>query len=79
LAFSYAAAPAGEAWVALGSSSLQPWAALAAGRSRCWRREPRDIFSFTAVQEGWQRDSMRSLTGQQDNMGRARCGAKLKL
>jgi len=31
--FSFLAAPASEAWVAMGSPNLQPWAATATGRS----------------------------------------------
>jgi len=47
--FSYTAAPAGEAWAALGSHSLQPLAATATGRPRHWRR---DTLSYTAVRVG---------------------------
>jgi len=70
--FSYTAPPAGEAWAALGSPSLQPWAA---GRPRRCSREPRDTLSYTAVRAGWQR----ALFNGGRDMGRARCGAELKL
>jgi len=64
--FSYTAAPAGEAWAALGGPSLQPWAAqlqvgLATGGVN------RVIHSVT-LQCGWA-GSVHSLTGQQNNMG----------
>jgi len=35
--FLFLAAPAGEAWVLLGSHGLQPWAALATNWPCCWR------------------------------------------
>jgi len=53
--FSYTAAPAGETWEALGSPSLQTWAAVATVRPCGWRREPHDTPSYTAVRAGWQR------------------------
>jgi len=55
--FSYTVAPAGEAWAALCSLSLHPWAAIATDRPCSWRwnREPHDTLNYSAVQAGWQR------------------------
>jgi len=73
---SYTAAPAGEAWAALGSPSLQPWVAIATGRPRHWRHKLCDTLSYTAVQASWQHALF---DWQQDNTEQPRCGVELKL